>query len=144
MAVMFEAKQLQRLRALGIVPLRQRAVVLEEPTSLAARAADPSDSIDQPNIELRLWFPPAVMDPLKGSDAQLLRYLLRSLELDFEQVTTLSGENDKALPVLAFGADAPAGAVRLPALEKLRNPLEKRIAWPVLRGLRRRLGRAVP
>ncbi len=143
MAVMFEANQLQRLRALGIVPLRQRAVALDEARAPDAPVAQALDQVDQPDIGLRLWFPPTVADPFQGSDARLLRDLLRSLELDVEQVTRLSGENDEALPVLAFGTGGPDGSVRLPALEKLRNPLEKRIAWPVLRGLRRRLGRSV-
>lgn len=47
--------------------------------------------------------------------------------------------NPAELPILAFGTGAPAGSTRVAALARLRDPLEKRIAWPMLRALRRRL-----
>lgn len=140
---MFDARNLRRLRALDIVPLRRRVAV---PSGVAHEAvADTPELSVRREIVLQLWFAPDVPDPLPESFARMLRYLLRSLDLDVAQVARMAGENggDGEYPVLAFGIGAPDGAVRLPALEKLRNPLEKRIAWPILRGLRRRLRRAL-
>ena len=52
---------------------------------------------------------------------------------------TTHASSPNNLPILAFGTGAPAGSTRVAALARLRDPLEKRIAWPMLRALRRRL-----
>lgn len=116
---------------------------------------------------LRIWFSQAQADVFEGPHRRLLQDLLCSIGLSPDQVQLMesqasapapgsgadavsgfdtataspegqvSGNND--LPILAFGIGAPAGSTRIAALPRLRDPLEKRIAWPMLRELRRRL-----
>lgn len=141
---MFDATTLRRLRALDIVPLRQRRPAAAAGDSAVMTDAPASGVPHKP--VLHLWFAPEVPDPLPAPSARLLDDVLCSLDLDASQIVRMAGERDPGgeHPVLAFGTGAPDGAVRLPTLEKLRNPLEKRIAWPILRGLRRRLRRGAP
>lgn len=116
---------------------------------------------------LRIWFSQPQVDVFEGPHRRLLQDLLCSIGLTPDQVqlmdsqtsaptpgsgaatgpgfdsTTASPEGrvpeNSDLPILAFGIGAPAGSTRIAALPRLRDPLEKRIAWPMLRQLRRRL-----
>ena len=138
---MFEPRQLRQLHALGITPLRLRAAADD---AMPQAPADGQEVTAAPAIALYLWLPPREADPFHGPHEPLLRQLLCSLGLAPEQALLGVPEEGDARPVLAFGPGGPSGAVQLPALAKLRDPLEKRIAWPALRTLRRRLWQASP
>lgn len=138
MDCMFEPRQLRRLHALGITPLRLRTA-----TGDVAQPAG-QDVAAAPAIALYLWLPPRAADPFHGPHVRLLHQLLCGLGLGPEQVALGAPEEGDAQPVLAFGPGGPPGAVQVPALARLREPLEKRIAWPALRRLRRRLWQASP
>lgn len=121
------------LRALGLAPMRLRR---PEPVD----GEPPPAPAATPGIALWLWCPPASGDPFAGPEARLLRHLLHALDLQPARVARCTPEaagDDR--PVLALGPGAPAGSHVLPELGALRDPLQKRIAWPVLRALRRRL-----
>lgn len=144
---MFDAQRLRQLQALGVVPMRLRGQVavevVEELPQRGAESAGPATG-----VVLQLWFASGEGDPFTGAHGRLLTQILKSLDLCPEQTRVRSrheaeSQEDDALPLLAFGPGAPAGAIRLAALEKLRDPIEKRIAWPLLRGLRRVLRRAM-
>ncbi len=91
-------------------------------------------------IRLHLWFAAGQSIPCEGLPARLLDQILASIGTTRAQVTVLDAATaDDGVAVLAFGAGAPLGAVSLPTLERLADPLEKRIAWPILRRLRRKL-----
>jgi hypothetical protein len=128
-----------RLQALGIVPLRLRTH-LAPPHAVDVEApSEPSPS--QPASRcVRLWFADRKNRPTEGPQARLLEQILRSVGLSDAEVAVGPDEaGDDDWVILAFGVGAPASAVSLPTLERLRDPLEKRIAWPILRRLRRRL-----
>ena len=72
---------------------------------------------------------------LRGPHAKLARGLLAALGMHESDVR---GEARPGAPAIAFGIDTP-GALRLPALEALRDARAKRASWPALRALRRRL-----
>ncbi len=144
----FGALQRARLEALGLVPMVRRDVVRpgvpvpapragsETPARAAARGA-----IDPPaERTIRLCVAGSGPWPAPGPDARLLDDLLASLGLTVAQVQWVSGGvPPEGIPMLAFGVEAARGALRVPALARLREPLEKRIAWPLLRQLRRQL-----
>lgn len=119
----------RQLRALGIEMLVQRGA----PGKAATQGQDEPET-PAPAVCLRLWFAEG-QTPQEAGAQRLLRDVLRSLGLTPEQATG----SDPDLPQLAFGEPAPEGAIALAALARLRDPLEKRIAWPVLRRLHRRL-----
>ena len=76
-----------------------------------------------------------------GESAALLTALLATLGLRRDQVSI---EAQPGLSILSFGEAGDEGeVVRLAPLAKLRQPHEKRAAWPALRRLRRLL-RSVP
>lgn len=129
---MFEPQQLRQLRALGITPLRLRSAAGE--VMPQAPDADVASAIG-----LCVWLPTHEGDPFRGPHERLLRQLLCALGLTSEQVVLDVPDAGDVRPVLAFGPGGPPGAVQLPALVNLREPLEKRIAWPALRRLRRHL-----
>lgn len=148
----FGALQRAHLEALGLVPMVRRDAVRpgapvpapragsETPARAAARGA-----VDPPaERTIRLCVAGSGAWPAPGPDARLLDDLLASLGLSAAQVQWVSGgAPPEGIPMLAFGVDAARGALRLPALARLRDALEKRIAWPQLRRLRRQLREAV-
>ncbi len=138
---MFDAQRLRQLHALGLAPMRLR-------TQAAADAAGPvsqheaTGAMQPAGMPVHLWFPPGEADAFTGPHARLLVQLLKCLDLSPEQVRPGLPNDGQAALLLAFGPGAPEGATRFAALAKLRDPIEKRIAWPLLRGLRRCLRRA--
>lgn len=142
-SVVDESLRNARLTALGVTPMRLRANATR-PSEI--HASDPV-AMDAERIRraprLRLWFPPEQRDPRSGPQARLLQQILRSVGVDDADMDLLETDvNPDGVRVLGFGSGAPAGAVRLPTLDRLRDPLEKRIAWPLLRRLRRQLRQA--
>lgn len=138
---MFDAQRLRQLHALGLAPmhLRGRAVAQADEPASQHNVADATQATD---VRLHLWFPPGETDAFAGPHARLLTQVLASLGLAPGQVREGGPDDGPATPLLAFGPGAPEGSTRLAALVKLRDPIEKRIAWPLLRGLRRRLRQA--
>lgn len=129
------------LSALGIEPLVLRAAAPDAPQApLAAPQAAVADRASSvataANVRLRLQVRSTEPEPLAGAHADLLRGMLRALNVEPAEV---SFELHEALPSLAFGADAGAAGVRAPALAALRDAHAKRALWPVLRRLRRQL-----
>lgn len=126
------------LRALGLEPMQLRAATAAADSETVI-ASDAAATVATSPV-LFLWSPPDDAAPLHGPYARLAADLLQSLGVRVEQVG--AGQPDAMpsdVPILVLGAQAPADGVRLPALARLRDPLEKRIAWPILRRLRRRL-----
>ena len=132
-----------QLRALGIVPLQLRASVSTEVLTPPTASHTPEGIATNTGVRLQVWLPPTEGDPFAGPHARLLGDVLRSLGLTRQKIQTGMPEKDHNLPLLAFGPGAPADAVKLSTLVKLRDPIEKRIAWKQLRQLRRCL-REVP
>lgn len=129
----------RQLRALGIVPFQLRAATtVDEPLTPAVSDAFEVTTTSTETL-LQLWLPPTEGDPFAGPHARLLGDVLRSLALSRQQVLLGMSRKGSDLPLLAFGPGAPAGAITLASLVKLRDPIEKRIAWKQLRQLRRRL-----
>ena len=153
----FSDLQRARLHALGLQPMVRRAVFQPaaamhdphagRPIAPAAAALDPEDgpdgrasSIRAESVAVRLCIAGGGSAPSGGPEARLLGDLLASLGLTLAQVRWASDDVlPEDVPVLAFGPHAPRGALRVAALTRLREPLEKRIAWPLLRQLRRQL-----
>lgn len=143
---MSQARRSHALRALGVMPLRRRGSTA--PDEVVASPPMPSTPEagaggQPPTVRLRLWFPPGADDPFQGPRASLLRYLIHAVGLEPAQVT-FAAADDVDLPVLAFGPGGPVEGVQLPALESLRDPVEKRIAWVRLRRLRSMVLRTLP
>lgn len=146
-----------QLRALGLQPMVLRdsaaaapeAAAVQNPSSPPVPAARPprepiaavdaaTDAATDATLRLRVLglgeLPPT------GADAALVQDLLACLGLTPAQVCWgADASAPQSLPVLAFGAAAAPGVTRLAALSRLRDPIEKRIAWPLLRRLRRAL-----
>lgn len=142
-----------QLRALGLQPMVLRdsaaaapeAAAVQTPSSPPVAAARPPrepiaavDAATDATLRLRVLglgeLPPT------GADAALVQDLLACLGLTPAQVCWgADASAPQSLPVLAFGAPAAPGVTRLAALSRLRDPIEKRIAWPLLRRLRRAL-----
>lgn len=138
---MFEPRQLRQLHVLGITPLRLRTAAGD----VAPQAQPAGQEVTAaPAIALYLWLPPREGDPFHGPHERLLHQLLCGLGLAPAEVVLGVPDGGDAWPVLAFGPGGPPGAVQVPELARLRDPLEKRIAWPALRRLRRRLWQASP
>lgn len=122
------------LQALGITPMRLRG---SEPV-----ATEPEVAASVPVcVRLCLWLPAETPDPFAGPQARLLQHLLRTLDLEPNQVAR-QVPVAQDIPVLAFGRGAPSATCTLPALDALRDPINKRMAWPLLRALRRQLRRS--
>ncbi|MCX7562718.1 hypothetical protein OS176_04030 [Xanthomonadaceae bacterium XH05] len=141
---MFDAERVRQLHALGLAPMRLR----EHAVAIAGQASPscdpPEESVVADDFVLRLWLPPAKARPFEGPHARLLTQILKSIGVRPEQILMARQPEDGGAPLLAFGAGAPKEAIRLAALDKLRDPIEKRVAWPVLRSLRRRLRQMHP
>lgn len=131
-----ELSRVRRLQALGVVPLHLR--VASPRTDVVVIEASTTPDVDSGRPVLQFWFSPTTNDAQAESDGQLVKHLVRALGLRPEQVA-MGGDPAAAAITLAFGPGAPATAVRLPALDALRDALGKRAAWPTLRALRRRL-----
>ena len=71
-----------------------------------------------------------------GEGAALLAAILATLGLRREEISL---DAIDGVPALAFGMDGAAGVTRIATLPQLREPHEKRAAWPALRRLRREL-----
>lgn len=130
----FGAAQRAWLAALGLVPLQRRADFL--PEAVADEALQPSVSGSEPTAPRLRIFAGGVADPFAGAQAKLLRAVLAALGLSAEEITF---ELEAALPLLAFGQCKETDAFRVAALDSLRDPIGKRVAWKELRRLRRTL-----
>lgn len=144
-----------QLRALGLQPMVLRdsaaaapeAAAVQNPSSPPVAAArpprEPIAAVDTAtDAALRLRVLGLGELPPTGADAALVQDLLACLGLTPAQVCWgADASAPQSLPVLAFGAAAAPGVTRLAALSRLRDPIEKRIAWPLLRRLRRALDR---
>ena len=143
---MFDAQQLRQLQALGLSPMRLRGRGVMETAPVAmpeTRLPAGSNAAAPITMPVHLWFPPDDADAFTGPHSRLLTQILQCLGLTPDHVQPgLPAEGEAAL-LLAFGLGAPQGAIRMSALAKLRDPIEKRVAWPILRGVRRRLRLAV-
>ncbi len=141
---MFDAQQLRQLHALGLAPMHLRGHATAQVAVPVLAREEPSGNAPRSSLPVHLWFPPGEPDAFAGPHGRLLTQLLRCLDLSPEQVQSGIPIDGEAPLLLAFGPGAPQGAIRLAALAKLRDPIEKRIAWPLLRRVRRRLrqGRA--
>lgn len=138
-----------QLRALGLQPMVLRGSVAAAPEPAAAPnpssppvdvARPPREPIPAAIAPLRLRVLGLGEQPPAGADAALVQDLLACLGLTPAQVCWgAEASAPQSLPVLAFGASAAPGVTRLAALSRLRDPIEKRIAWPLLRRLRRAL-----
>ena len=134
---MFDAQRLRQLQALGLSPMRLRDHGAGE--SSASTSPMVHEDVVSTALPVHAWFPAGETDAFTGPYAHLLAQILKCLGLRPDQVRPgLPAEGETAV-LLAFGPGAPQGAIRLSALAKLRDPIEKRVAWPVLRDLRRRL-----
>lgn len=122
----------RQLRALGIEPLVRRGP--DAGSHQEAAEVPEASALAAPVPRLRLWFAEG-RAPQEAGLQRLLRDVLNALGLTPEQAEG----HDSNLPQLAFGDRAPEGAVVVTSLTRLRDPLEKRIAWPILRRLRQRL-----
>ena len=138
---MFDVQRLRQLQALGLSPMRLRGHAVAEVIEPVSDQ-DAANVAAPPGIPVHLWFSPGEPDAFKGPHAHLLAQLLRCLDLSPEQIQPGLPSDGQTALLLAFGPGAPEGATRFAALAKLRDPIEKRIAWPLLRGLRRRLRQA--
>jgi hypothetical protein len=124
----------ERLAALGIdvLTMRDRGVA-------ADAVPDPIGSDGATSIRLVLAGARGAWDG--GESAALLTALLASIGLRRDEVSI---DARPGVPILSFGDAGDEGeVVRLAPLAKLRQPHEKRAAWPALRRLRRLL-RSVP
>lgn len=149
----FGAAQRARLDTLGLVPMvRRGAAVLEDEArkgesrpcdariAVASRGQPAAPRPPDAAAIVRLRIAGCGARAPEGRDAALVADLLASLGLDpaqvrWEETAAAAGE----LPLLVFGGAPSRGAHVLAALERLRDPLEKRIAWTLLRRLRRQL-----
>ena len=135
---MFDAQRLRHLHALGLAPMRLRghaAAAAAEPAS----APDATDAAAPIGMPVHLWFPPGEPDAFAGPHARLLTQVLACLDISPGQIQPGLPDDGETALLLAFGPGAPQGATRFAALARLRDPIEKRVAWSLLRGLRRRL-----
>lgn len=141
---MFDAQQRRQLHALGLVPMRLRGQATVEVAEAVAPVAvhEPADTALPRTVPVHLWFPPGEPDALTGPHARLLTQLLTCLDLSPDQIRPGLPDTAETALLLAFGPGAPQGATRFAALAKLRDPIEKRVAWPLLRGLRKHLRQA--
>lgn len=132
--------QRERLAALGfeLLTLRERA-----PATGAARVDSGATAGLDASPAPRLVVAGLETGALEGGEgAALFGALLATLGLSRAQVTV---ELRPGLPLLAFGDGGGADAIRIAPLAHLRQPHEKRAAWPALRALRARLrGAAEP
>ena len=136
---MFDAQRLRQLHALGLSPMRLRGNAADAvaPVSVQEPVAAP---VPPPiAMPVYLWFPPGEPDAFAGPHARLLAQFLACLDLSPQQIQPGLPADSQTAILLAFGPGAPPGATRFAALAKLRDPIEKRVAWPLLRGLRKRL-----
>ena len=143
-SVGFSQTQRARLGALGLVPMvrRDTGEIRPDPADAPHAHAVAGAAAPEP---IRIGIAGCGTWPPRDAEARLVDDLLASLGLTIAQVQWASdGALPEGVPVLAFGPEAPAGVLRLPALSRLRDALEKRIAWPQLRNLRRQLRKANP
>ncbi|MEJ5208830.1 hypothetical protein [Denitratimonas sp. CY0512] len=116
------------LRSVGAMPEQALVMASDGSTSAPAARLTPAAS---PSSPLEAASAPS---PPRAGERVGVRGQTSSAG---DPTTHASSPNN--LPILAFGTGAPAGSTRVAALARLRDPLEKRIAWPMLRALRRRL-----
>lgn len=123
----FDPLRRERLAALGIelLMLRDRA-----PASVVEAPIVSSDAPVRPRLVVA-GIDVATMTG--GSDAALFSSLIAALGLTRDQV---SSEVQSGVPTLVFGSGGNAESIRVAPLAQLRQPHEKRAAWPVLRRLR--------
>lgn len=138
----FGPGRVRQLHALGLQALVLRGRLMASAGTAPAGRAEAAPlpgAATAGGVRLRLWFAPDGA-PQGAGETRLLHALLRALGLTPEEAE--ARPEAAGLPQLAFAGasvQVPDGAIRLPPLARLHDPLEKRIAWGCLRQLRRQL-----